>query len=85
MKIIISTAPFSKNADATYVNVMNNKVKNFVIHNKYAALVGIPAGSFAIVEYTMAKSPCGQFDNIKLALIARITGGDYAKLVLSED
>lgn len=85
MKIIVSTSPFSKNAEATYVTVLNNKVKNFVVNNKYAALVGIPSGSFAIVEYTMEKSPCGQFDNIKLALIARITGGDYAKLVLSED
>ncbi|MEI6887390.1 MAG: hypothetical protein WCK31_04115 [bacterium] len=85
MKIIISTSPFSKNAEATYCSVVNNKVKNFVVNNKYASLVGIPAGSFAIVEYTMTKSPCGKFDNIKLALIARITGGDFAKLVLSED
>jgi hypothetical protein len=85
MKIIVSTAPFSKNADATYVNVVNNKVKNFVINNKYAAGVGIPAGSFAIVNYTMEKSPCGQFDNIKLALIAKISAADFAKLVLSED
>ncbi len=85
MKIIVSTAPFSKNADATYVNVVNNKVKNFVINNKYAAGVGIPAGSFAIVNYTMEKSPCGQFDNIKLVLIAKISAADFAKLVLSED
>ena len=85
MKIIVSTAPFSKNADATYVNVVNNKVKNFVINNKYAAGVGIPAGTFAIVNYTMEKSPCGKFDNIKLSLIAKISGTDFAKLVLSED
>jgi len=85
MKIIVSTSPFSKNAEATYVTVINNKVKNFVVNNKYASLVGIPAGSFAIVEYTMTKSPCGQFDNIKLTLIAKITGGDFANLVLSED
>lgn len=85
MKLIVSTSPFSKNADATYVTVVNNKVKNFVINNKYAAGVGIPAGTFAIVNYTMEKSPCGQFDNIKLALIAKITAGDFAKLVLSED
>jgi hypothetical protein len=85
MKIIVSTAPFSKNADATYVSVLNNKVKNFVVNNKYAAGVGIPAGTFAIVDYTMEKSPCGKFDNIKLALIAKISSTDYAKLVLSED
>lgn len=85
MKLIVSTSPFSKNADATYVTVVNNKVKNFVINNKYAAGVGIPAGSFAIVNYTMEKSPCGQFDNIKLALIAKITAVDFAKLMLSED
>ena len=85
MKIIVSTAKFSKNENSTYVSVVNNKVPNFVVNNKYASLVGIPAGSFAIVEYTMTKSPCGKFDNIKLALIAKITGGDFAKLVLSED
>lgn len=85
MKIILSTSPFSKNTEATYCSVLNNKVKNFVINNKYAHAVGIPSGSFAIVEYTMTKSPCGQFDNIKLALIAKISGTDYAKLVLSED
>lgn len=85
MKIIVSTSPFSKNAEATYVTVVNNKVKNFVINNKYAAGVGIPAGSFAIVNYTMEKSPCGQYDNIKLDLIAKITAVDFAKLMLSED
>lgn len=85
MKIIISTAKFSKNENSTYVSVVNNKVPNFVINNKYAAGVGIPAGSFAIVNYTMEKSPCGQFDNIKLDLIAKINGVDFARLMLSED
>lgn len=85
MKIIVSTAKFSKNENSTYVNVVNNKVPNFVVNNKYAAGVGIPAGSFAIVDYTMEKSPCGKFDNIKLSLIAKISGTDFAKLMLSED
>jgi len=85
MKIIVSTAKFSKNENSTYVSVLNNKVPNFVVNNKYAAGVGIPAGSFAIVNYTMEKSPCGKFDNIKLELIAKISGTDYAKLVLSEE
>ena len=85
MKIIISTAKFTKNVNSTYVQVINNTVPNFVINNKYAAGVGIPAGSFAIVDYTMEKSPCGKFDNIKLSLIAKISGTDFAKLMLSED
>lgn len=85
MKIIISTAKFTKNVNSTYVQVINNTVPNFVINNKYAAGVGIPAGTFAIVEYTMEKSPCGKFDNIKLSLIAKISGTDFAKLMLTED
>lgn len=85
MKIIVSTAKFTKNVNSTYVSVINNKVPNFVVNNKYAAGVGIPAGTFAIVDYTMEKSPCGKFDNIKLSLIAKISGTDFAKLMLSED
>ena len=85
MKILISTAPFSKNADATYVNVVNNKVKNFVINSKYAHGVGIPAGTFAMVEYTTTKSKCKMYDNIQLALVCKFTASEYAKLVLSED
>jgi hypothetical protein len=84
MKILISTAPFSKNAEATYVNVVNGKVKNFVINSKYAHGVGIPAGTFAMVEYTTTKSECEMYDNIQLTLICKFTASEFAKLVLDE-
>ena len=85
MKILISTSPFSKNTEATYCSVVNNKVRNFVINNKYAHGVGVPAGTFALVEYTTAKSECELYENIQLTLVCKFTASEFAKLVLSED